>query len=52
MKYSDFLKAIDEVVMGIGDVADRLNTQGLSKSKTEGLNFSVHVAELKKFLDN
>jgi len=25
MKYSDFLKAIDEVVMGIGDVADRLN---------------------------
>lgn len=25
MKYSDFLEAIDEVVMGIGDVADRLN---------------------------
>lgn len=25
MKYSDFLKAIDDVVMGIGDVADRLN---------------------------
>ena len=29
-----------------------VNTQGLSKSKTEGLNFAVHVAELKKFLDN
>ena len=25
MKYSDFIEAIDEVVMGIGDVADRLN---------------------------
>jgi serine protease Do len=29
-----------------------VNTQGLSKSKTEGLNFAVHVEELKKFLDD
>ena len=29
-----------------------VNTQGLNKSKTEGLNFAVHVEELKKFLDD
>ena len=27
-----------------------VNTQGLSKSENEGLNFAVHFSEVKKFL--
>ena len=29
-----------------------VNTQGMSKARTEGLNFAVHVDELKRFLKN
>ena len=29
-----------------------VNTQGLAKDETEGLNFAVHVDEIQKFLRN
>ena len=29
-----------------------VNTQGLAKDQTEGLNFAVHVEEIQKFLNN
>jgi len=35
-----------------GDYVIGINTQGLKKSETEGLNFAVHFDEIKKFLKN